>query len=190
MCEILNIGRIERNTSVEGFGNRYCLWFQGCSIRCKGCANFEMWETDGGRLYSVADILKDIECQGSKIEGITILGGEPFEQPRGLYELTKKCQERGYSVILFTGFLYEELMKQEGKKDILKYTDLLIDGPYIEEKKELSRPWVGSSNQRYWFLSEKYSEDDLEGIKNKLEIRISKGGSIMINGMCTCDVFR
>ena len=182
MCKIC-INRIEKSTRVEGFGTRYCIWVQGCSIRCKGCANREMWETTGGETYSVNDIIKDIECLGEKIEGITVLGGEPFDQPKGLYELTRKCQERGYTVILFTGFLYEGLLEQKEKRNILEYTDLLIDGPYVEEKKDFSRPWVGSANQRYIFLSARYSERDLKGIKNKLEIRISEKGNIMINGM-------
>lgn len=179
----LRINRIVRQTRTEGFGNRYCIWVQGCSIRCKGCANREMWDETGGEIYSVASLIEDMEQQGGQIEGITVLGGEPFEQSGGLLELVKCCKEKGYTVILFTGFFYEQLLKQPEKREILSYTDLLIDGPYMEDKRDFTRPWVGSSNQKYIFLSERYSEKDLKEIKNKLEIRISKEGGVWVNGM-------
>ena len=142
-----------------------------------------MWDETGGEIYSVASLIEDIKQLGERIEGITVLGGEPFEQTEGLLELVKCCKEKGYTVILFTGFFYEQLLRQREKREILSYTDLLIDGPYIEDKRDFTRPWVGSSNQKYIFLSERYSEKDLKEVKNKLEIRISKEGGIWVNGM-------
>ena len=183
MKKALRINRIVKQTRTEGFGNRYCIWVQGCSICCKGCINREMWDKTEGEIYSVTSLIKDIEHQGKRIEGITVLGGEPFEQTQGLLELVRKCKEKGYTVILFTGFLYEQILEKKEQRDVLSYTDLLIDGPYMEEKRDFSRPWSGSSNQKYIFLSDKYSEKDLEKVENKLEIRISKDGAVWINGM-------
>ena len=75
------------------------------------------------------------------------------------------------------------MQKDKNLQKLLKYTDLLIDGEFIVEKKDFSRPWVGSSNQRYIFLSGKYDEKMLSSYKNKIEVRINKDGTIFANGM-------
>ncbi len=183
MYESININRIIPQTRVEGYGKRYCIWVQGCSIRCKGCFNVEMWDKRGGTEYKVSEIVEDIVRQGEEIEGITILGGEPFEQPVAVLQLVKRCKKLGYGSIVFTGFVYEELLKRKEAKEVLEQIDLLIDGPYEEGRRDFSRPWVGSSNQRYIFLTSRYKKEKLKKIVNKLEIRISRIGQMSINGM-------
>ena len=84
-------------------------------------------------------------------------------------------------MICFTGNKIEEL--QEKYKNILKNIDILIDGQYEENNKDFSRPWVGSSNQRYHFLTSRYNEKILSEYKNKIEVNINKNGMIFINGM-------
>lgn len=183
MNNVININRIIPKTRVEGYGNRYCIWVQGCSIRCKGCFNVEMWDKRGGTEYKVSEIINEIAMQGEDIEGITILGGEPFEQPMAVLQLVKRCKKLGYGSIVFTGFVYEELLKRKEAIEVLEQIDLLIDGPYEENRRDFSRPWVGSSNQRFIFLSSRYKEEKLKKIDNKLEIRISRMGQVSINGM-------
>jgi anaerobic ribonucleoside-triphosphate reductase activating protein len=119
------------------------------------------------------------------IEGITFLGGEPFEQPEAVAALAELSQAAGLSVVTFTGFRYEELRSFDNRlvKLLLNATDLLIDGPFIREQFDLSRPWVGSSNQRFHFLTERYNENDLSGIHNQIEVRIAPNGKTLINGM-------
>lgn len=123
---------------------------------------------------------------GPEIEGITLLGGEPFAQASACAELARLVRRRGKSVMTLTGYRLEEI--ESGGADglaLLEVTDLLIDGPFVAELADLSRPWVGSSNQRYHFLTERYAdlEDSLVAIPNRVEVTISQDGTIKVNGM-------
>ena len=176
----IRVYKILKNTSVEGPGKRYCIWFQGCSKHCKGCWAKATWPKSKGIEYDTENILKDIlETQG--IEGVTFLGGEPFEQPEALKFLSEKIKQNGLSVVCFTGNKIENLKIKY--PDILQNIDLLIDGEFIENEKDFSRPWVGSKNQRYHFLTNVYDENIFEQYTNKVEINIQKNGVIFINGM-------
>ena len=174
----VRVHKILKKTKVEGPGVRYCIWFQGCSRRCKGCWAKATWAPDGGKELDAEDVLKDILATKG-IEGVTFLGGEPFEQPQALEYLAREVKEAGLSVVCFTGGKLEDIKNRE----ILNYIDLLIDGEYKEEEQDFSRPWVGSKNQRYHFLTARYGEKILTEYKNKIEINIQKNGLIFINGM-------
>ena len=180
----IRIFKIIKRTKVEGPNLRYCIWVQGCSKHCKGCYATNTWDKKGGILLDTKDIIEDIKTQRG-IEGVTFLGGEPFEQARALAQIARATKGLGLSVVAFTGNLYEYLIKSSDKNihRLLKYTDLLIDGGFEKENFDLSRPWVGSKNQRYIFLSNFYCEDDLKNFKNKIEIRIDKSGAVSLNGM-------
>lgn len=194
---IVNIHKVIYRTTAEGFGLRSCVWMQGCSRHCKGCMAKETWSPDEGTRMDTEEILKSIfeqiepDCTiqdgnlSDRIEGVTFLGGEPFEQSEALAEMIQKIKEKGLSVIVFTGFTIEQLQarQEEVVSRCLENIDLLIDGAYIEDKREFVRPWVGSSNQRFLFLTDKYSEKDIERTNNRLEIRITRDGKIQINGM-------
>lgn len=174
----VRVHKILKKTKVEGPGVRYCIWFQGCSRHCKGCWAKATWAPDGGKELDAEEILKDILATKG-IEGVTFLGGEPFEQPQALEYLAREVKEAGLSVVCFTGGKLEDIKNRE----ILNYIDLLIDGEYKEEEQDFSRPWVGSRNQRYHFLTDRYNEKILTEYKNKIEINIQKNGLIFINGM-------
>ena len=178
----LRVFNILKSTKVEGPGNRYCIWVQGCSRHCKGCQAAHTWPHDEGVLLNVNDIITDIKNQ-QEIEGVTFLGGEPFEQAEALGVLAKAVQGIGLSVVCFTGGYLEELRKEEKNKILLDNIDLLIDGPFEIDKLDYSRPWCGSLNQRYHFLTDKYNEDIFTKYKNKVEINISENGQIFMNGM-------
>ncbi len=176
----IRIYHILKNTKTEGPGTRYCIWFQGCRRHCKGCWAVETWDLKGGKEYNVIDILNDI-FNTPDIEGVTFLGGEPFEQPEALMFLARNIKQKGLSIVCFTGYKIEYLQKKY--KNILSEIDLLIDGEFIEEEKDFSRPWVGSKNQKYYFLTDRYNESILTKYKNKIEINIQKNGKIFINGI-------
>ena len=182
----LRVFNIIKNTKVEGPGNRYCIWVQGCSRHCKGCQAVHTWAHDKGELYSVEDIIEDIFKQNS-IEGVTFLGGEPFEQAEALGLIAEKVKKYGLSVVCFTGGKLEELQINPVNKKLLDNTDLLIDGEFIEESTDYSRPWCGSTNQRYHFLTDRYNEEIFTKYKNKVEVNISKNGQIFMNGMGNFD---
>ena len=176
----MRIHKILKNTKVEGPGIRYCIWFQGCSRHCKGCWAKATWNKNGGFETDEKEVLSDI-LSTPNIEGVTFLGGEPFEQPEALEFLSKGIKEAGLSVLCFTGNRIENL--KEKYPQILKNIDLLIDGEFIEEEKDYSRPWVGSKNQRYHFLTDFYGENILTEYKNKIEINVQKNGIVFVNGM-------
>ena len=174
----VRIHKILKNTKVEGPFTRYCIWFQGCSRHCKGCWAKDTWDFEGGFEVDTDELLNDI-LSTKNIEGVTFLGGEPFEQPDALTFLTKNITKNGLGVVCFTGNKIDEIKNIEP----LKYIDLLIDGEFIEEEKDFSRPWVGSKNQKYHFLTDRYSPEILNKYKNKIEINILKNGLINVNGM-------
>lgn len=131
----------------------------------------------------VSDIFKAIRDAKERfqIEGITILGGEPFIQPRALLELVTLCQTNNLTVIVFSGFLYELL--QENHPAILSKIDILIDGPFIIEKLDKKRRLIGSTNQRVIKLSDVYQNNDyFEQNIIEAEFTVTKNNSMIING--------
>ncbi len=178
----LRVSNILKTTKVEGPGNRYCIWVQGCSRHCKGCQAVHTWSHKGGILYDVDEIIEDIFKQKG-IEGVTFLGGEPFEQAQALGIIAERVKQKGLSILCFSGGLIEELREKPENQKLLNNTDLLIDGPFVVEKTDYSRPWCGSSNQRYHFLTDRYNEKIFTQYKNKIEINVSKNGYIFMNGM-------
>ena len=178
----LRVFNILKNTKVEGPETRYCIWVQGCSRHCRGCQAVHTWSHSGGILYDVNEIISDIKKQ-KNIEGVTFLGGEPFEQAEALGIIAKAVKETGLGVLWFTGGLFEELQLIDENKTLLENIDLLIDGAFEADKIDYSRPWCGSSNQRYHFLTNRYNEDIFKKYTNKVEINISKTGTIFMNGM-------
>ena len=122
-----------------------------------------------------------------EIEGVTFLGGEPFEQAEALGEIAQAVQSVGLSVVCFTGGKYEELKEDHINKKLLDNIDLLIDGEFIQELTDYSRPWCGSSNQRYHFLTDRYNEEIFTKYQNKVEVNISQNGQIFMNGMGNFD---
>jgi anaerobic ribonucleoside-triphosphate reductase activating protein len=173
-------------TLAEGPGKRACIWVQGCSIKCAGCSQPHTWDGSLGYEISVTELASTIEGI-TTIEGVTFLGGEPFEQAVELAELGRRLRKRGLSILTFTGYTVEKLhrMNLPGTSELLSVTDLLIDGPYVSTKRDTNRPWVGSSNQNFHFLTERYLhiKDHLARIPNRLEIRITADGLTTANGM-------
>ena len=180
----IKIYKILKKTKVEGPNLRYCIWVQGCSKHCEGCYAKNTWDKNNGIIMDTKDIIKDILSQKG-IEGVTFLGGEPFEQAHPLSIIAREVKKSGMSVLTFTGNIYENLKKSadENVQKLLRYTDLLIDGKFEKENFDLSRPWVGSKNQRYIFLTDFYNENDIKKFKNKIEIRINKLGMAEFNGI-------
>lgn len=125
------------------------------------------------------------------VEGITLLGGEPFEQPAGLATFARLAQDAGLSVMTFTGHLLADL-RASTDSDVhmlLDATDLLVDGPYLADHPDLTRPWVGSTNQQFHFLTDRYQhlQNALTDLPDRLEVRIAANGTMSVNGWATVD---
>ena len=180
----IRVHNLLERTKMAGPGWRFCLWVQGCSRHCEGCMATATWDFKSGISMDIQNIFEQV-ASTSDIEGITFLGGEPFEQAKAVAALAIKVKSTGLSVVTFTGFTYKELLENNSPhiKDLLAATDLLIDGSFIQKRFDLSRPWVGSDNQQYHFLSNHYDKNTLYGVQNQIEVRINTDGSTFINGM-------
>jgi anaerobic ribonucleoside-triphosphate reductase activating protein len=117
------------------------------------------------------------------IEGVTFLGGEPFDQPGELGLAAGLIRGLGLSVMTFTGFYLKDLEVSDdaGVAKLLAETDLLVDGPFVQDLLDQSRPWLGSGNQNFHFLSDRYSAKDVK-FRDALEICIKTDGSVSLNG--------
>ncbi|MCP4756904.1 MAG: radical SAM protein [Proteobacteria bacterium] len=153
---ILRIADCRPDTLSEGPYRRFALWMQGCTLKCPGCCNPEMQETEGGSEIPMEKMLESILAVPD-IEGLTLLGGEPFEQCRPLSWLAREVQRAGLGVIAFSGYTLEALSKS-GKdvRSLLKATDVLIDGPYVGKHRIHWKRWIGSSNQKIHYLTSRY----------------------------------
>ena len=179
----LNIHRIIKNTDSEGYGRRFGIWTQGCSIRCKDCENKDTWEFDIGIKWNVDDLVTIINNE-TGIDGITILGGEPLDQIIAVSELCTKVKKIGLSVILFTGYsISEEDIRLNCKiNELLSNVDLLIDGPFKVDQTIGAPNLSGSRNQSVRYLSD-YFMNKSYAMNNKFEIRIEPTGLVRVNGM-------
>ena len=170
-------------TDVEGVGTRFAIWVQGCSIHCKGCANSHMWDFNGGTSYPVEEVINLIKLYKKEIDGITWLGGEPLEQIEAVTQISKAVQDLGLSVILFTGYEFKNLIDKNEVQNLIKFGDILIDGKYDKDQQDFSRAWIGSKNQTYHFLTDRYNESVISKYKNKVEIRITPNNKVILTGM-------
>jgi len=189
---VLRLGaRVER-TEAEGPGLRYALWLQGCSIRCPGCCNPHLFDENGGSVVAVEALLREVAraLDAPAIEGVTLLGGEPFDQPGPLGRFAEGVRGLGLSMMAFSGFAFDEL-RARGAVDpevarLLRSVDVLVDGRYDAAQVEAARKWVGSRNQRFHYLSDRYTpEIERPGPAEPLrvvEVRVELGGRLSANG--------
>ncbi|QJW99323.1 4Fe-4S single cluster domain-containing protein [Frigoriglobus tundricola] len=186
----MQIAQVVPCTEAEGPGKRFALWFQGCPLRCPGCCNPEFLPFKGGQTKTLGEMVEWVaRTQGeSGIEGITLLGGEPFAHTPAALALAEASRLRGLSVMVFSGFTIEELQSRPEPEvaALIAATDILVDGPYIREQPDTERRWIGSRNQRIHFLTPRYSYDQQWRQKNTLEIRVDRDG-ISVNGFPAAD---
>lgn len=150
----MNYASIKNCDIANGPGVRISLFVSGCTHHCKDCFNQEAWDFDYGQVFdqSVMDHLLEL-LQPGYIRGITYLGGEPLD-PRnqgGLLELSRQIKARmpEKSIWCFTGYVWEHLPQVPGVTDeLLSLCDVLVDGPFVAAKKNLSLRFRGSENQR------------------------------------------
>lgn len=147
----IRVAGIVKDSIVDGPGLRLAIFAQGCSHECEGCHNPQTWDYNSGQLVDV-DILKQEIKKQKLIDGITLTGGEPFEQAEGFAELAKEGKKMGLTVVTFSGYTFEEIMNigrdNPSWKELLQNTDLLVDGPFKIAEKDLSLAYRGSRNQR------------------------------------------
>ncbi len=167
---------------ANGPGRRAVVWFQGCTLGCRDCFNPETHAADGGRLRPVASLVEEILDLSPRIEGLTVSGGEPFQQPRALQRLLEGVRaSSALSVLVFSGYRLDEIGAMAEGPAILELIDVLVAGRYVP-----ARPFgaglLGSANQTLHFLSARYTLRDIQACP-AAEIQIDALGRIAVTGV-------
>lgn len=145
----IKLAGIVRNSITDGPGIRFTIFVQGCPHHCKECHNESTWDFEEGKYVTIDRLLEEID-KDPLLKGVTFSGGEPICQSKALKKLAKKIKKRDLDLVVFTGYTYEQLLEKndEDINELLELTDLLVDGPFEIENRDLSLKFRGSSNQR------------------------------------------
>lgn len=147
----IRIAGVVKESTVDGPGFRYVIFTQGCPHHCEGCHNPQTHDMNGGKLESITALADDIK-KNPLLKGITLSGGEPFMQAKKLVKLLSLLDLNRYTVMTYTGFKYEYLLENadenNGFLELLKLTDVLIDGKFELALKSEKAKFRGSTNQR------------------------------------------
>lgn len=145
----LRIAGTINDSIVDGPGIRYVIFTQGCPHHCPGCHNPQTHDFSGGREADISQILREI-FQNPLLGGVTFSGGEPFCQAEGLLPIAEAIKEKGKHLMIYTGYLLEQLQKMENPavRRLLELADVLVDGPFLLAEKNLTLSYRGSENQR------------------------------------------
>lgn len=149
----MNYGAIKVRDISNGEGVRVSLFVSGCTHHCKGCFNPETWDFNYGEKFTEKTISEIINFMSLEyIQGLTVLGGEPFEDQNRpeVLKLIKKVKEvyPQKDIWMYSGYLFEEIKDKKYGKEILSLIDVLVDGEFVKERKNLKLKFRGSDNQR------------------------------------------
>ncbi len=145
--EKINLNGIINDSVVDGPGLRTVIFTQGCPHHCKGCHNPQSWSTNDNEVWDVDELINHIK-KISSFKKVTISGGEPFLQKEAVLKICKSLKESGFNIYIYSGYIFEDLIKDDISHEILTNVDFLIDGPFKEELKDTSLSIYGSKNQR------------------------------------------
>lgn len=151
MDKQIRISGIINESIVDGPGIRMVIFAQGCRHNCKGCHNPHTHPMDGGELVEIDKIVEDIR-KNPLLDGVTFSGGEPFEQAKAFAALAKRINKLGLNVMAYSGYTFEQLIddskERKERMELLNNIKILVDGPFIQEQKDLLLKFRGSTNQR------------------------------------------
>jgi anaerobic ribonucleoside-triphosphate reductase activating protein len=147
--EFLNIGGIESESIVDGPGFRYAVFVQGCDFRCPGCHNPQLQPFAGGRRVFLDELVAAIKAN-PLLSGLTLSGGDPFTQAVSCAALAEQVRDLGLSVMVYTGYLWEDLLAANRPcwRRLIEAANILVDGPFIQARKNIDLRFRGSANQR------------------------------------------
>lgn len=142
----MRVMNILHDSVVDGEGLRTVIFFAGCPHACPGCHNPTSWNRSNGKEMSIDEIIEEIKS--NPLTDVTFSGGEPFIQAEEVAELAKRIKTLGKNIWAYSGFTYEQIVSDPDKRKLLSFCDVLVDGPFKQEKRDLSLSFRGSSNQR------------------------------------------
>lgn len=175
-----SVHSIERRSRANGPGARFVVWLQGCTLGCPGCFNPATHPAEGGTSRLVSEVLAELAAT-SGIEGLTLSGGEPLQQPAAAAALLAGARAQGLSTLVFSGYTHEEIQALPGGPAVLAELDVLIDGRY-QAGQRLGDGLRGSSNQRILLLSGRYTRAQVEATP-VAEVRIDPRGEVILTGV-------
>jgi len=182
----LDLSRVHFPVTTLGPGRRLGIWFQGCSIRCPGCISADTWGS-GRHRTTVGQLLDKVQPWFAEADGITVSGGEPFDQPEALLELLEAFRQRsGIDILVYSGYPREQLAETLGRADGL--IDALISDPFDRQQPQ-SMALRGSDNQRLNLLTdlgrERFAdfERPLRPDDHALDLMVDDDGSVWMAGI-------
>lgn len=149
----MNYHNIKTDDMLNGDGLRVTCWVSGCNMGCFNCYNPQTWDFNSGIPFT-DDTMQEILYDLSKpyIKGLTLSGGHPLDQRNApkVLEIVKRVKMvfPNKDIWIYSGYVWENIIKDETLREILKYTDVLVDGAYVDELRDISLPFRGSSNQK------------------------------------------
>lgn len=174
------IHALEPKSRANGPGARFVVWLQGCTLGCPGCFNPKTHEAGAGREVAIAAIAAQLAATPG-IEGLSLSGGEPLQQPEAALALLDAARALGLSTLVFSGYTLAEIRELPHGPAVLDRLDVLIDGRYVAGER-LATGLRGSANQRIHLLTSRYARADVEATP-VAEIRISPRGEVVLTGV-------
>ena len=166
----LRIAGTVKDSIVDGPGLRYVIFTQGCPHQCPGCHNPQTHDFEGGQDADIEKILDEI-FKNPLLSGVTFSGGEPFCQAEGLVPIAEAVKEKGRHLMIYTGYLLEQLQKMEnpGVKRLLELADIIVDGPFVLAERNLTLSYRGSENQRVIDMAKTRKEGEVVLYRSEYE---------------------
>jgi anaerobic ribonucleoside-triphosphate reductase activating protein len=180
MAHVLNVAYTAPRSSIYGPGERFVIWVQGCSIRCKGCWSQDTWSPKPRELVRVDELWEQIVAERDGeygLDGVTILGGEPMEQAEVLVELAQWVKGGGLGLMVYTGYDLAELTEPPQQR-LVELAEILVPGRYVEELRDTGLRWRGSTNQQFLSGSAAKAVEEL----SEVEVVVAASGSMEVRG--------
>lgn len=160
----MNYHNIKTDDMLNGDGLRVTCWVSGCDLKCNNCYNPQTWDFNSGIPFT-EDTMQEILHDISKpyIKGLTLSGGHPLDPLNAptVLEIVKRLKMvfPNKDIWIYSGYEFEYIMQNDILKEIMKYTDVLVDGAYIDELRDISLPFIGSSNQKIIDVQESLNQN-------------------------------
>lgn len=180
MTTVARVHATEPRSRANGPGARFVIWLQGCTLGCAGCFNPLTHDAAAGSARDVDELAREFVATPG-IEGVTLSGGEPLQQPAAAAALLAAARAAGLSTLVFSGYTLDDIRALAGGDAVLAQLDVLVDGRYLARER-LATGLRGSANQRIHLLTDRYTRADVEATP-VAEIRIAPDGAVISTGV-------
>ena len=159
----MRYAQIREHDVANGPGVRTTIFVTGCTLGCKNCFNKDYQDFNYGTVWTKEETNQILNYLSADIvEGLTILGGEPFDNAKDLFKVVSDIREKtDKSIWIFSGYTFEKLIKDADSLKLLKICDVLVDGPFVEKLKNLRLKFRGSENQRIIDLKKNFENNEI-----------------------------